>query len=110
MGRYYDKKREYDYKRVKKVLKEEQGLSITSVQDSQSSFGNSQYEKRSRYSNLLDSIEKTGLDGSVSDSKILKEVCHEMEKAWPDGESKGYFHIKGHFSEDFLFDQYVKQE
>jgi len=34
MGRYYDKKRENDYRIVKKVLKEEQGLSITSVQGS----------------------------------------------------------------------------
>lgn len=31
MGKYYDKKRECDYKRIKKVLKQEQGLSITSV-------------------------------------------------------------------------------
>lgn len=34
IGKYYDKKREFDYKKIKKILKQEQGLSITSVQDS----------------------------------------------------------------------------
>jgi hypothetical protein len=32
LGKYYDKKREIDYKKIKRVLKEEQGLSISSVQ------------------------------------------------------------------------------
>jgi hypothetical protein len=36
LGRYHDKKREHDYKRIKRVLKEEQGLSITTMQEDSS--------------------------------------------------------------------------
>ena len=60
LGKYYDKKRELDYKKVKRILKEEQGLSISSVQESESSInGDSMVEKRSRYSTLLDALEET---------------------------------------------------
>jgi hypothetical protein len=38
LGKYHDKKREHDYKRIKRLLKEEQGISITSVQESESDF------------------------------------------------------------------------
>lgn len=34
LAKYYDRKREYDYKCIKKKLKEEEGLSITSVEES----------------------------------------------------------------------------
>lgn len=58
MNRYYDKKRENDYRKVKKVLKEEQGMSITSVQGSES-YVSGQAEKRSRYSTLLNALDSS---------------------------------------------------
>lgn len=60
LGRYHDKKREFDYRRIKKQLKEEQGISITSVQESESDFSDSAVEKKSRYSTLLNELEESG--------------------------------------------------
>ncbi len=58
LAKYYDRRREYDYKCIKKQLKEEQGLSITSVEDSATE--NSQtIEQKSRYSTLLDILNET---------------------------------------------------
>lgn len=74
MSRFYDKKRECDYKRIKKVLKAEQGLSITSVQDSSSAFTDSQIVRKSRYSTLLNGISQANLN-EHSDSKILYDLC-----------------------------------
>ena len=56
LGKYYDKKREYDYKKIKKILKQEQGLSISSVQESESSLLDSHIEKKSRYSDVLEAL------------------------------------------------------
>jgi hypothetical protein len=74
MSRFYDKKRECDYKKIKKVLKAEQGLSITSVQDSSSAFSDSQIVRKSRYSTLLNGISQANLN-EHSDSKILYDLC-----------------------------------
>lgn len=57
LGKYHDKKREHDYKRIKKLLKEEQGISITSVQESESECSDSAVEKKSRYSTLLNELD-----------------------------------------------------
>ena len=59
-------------------MKEEQGLSISSVQDSESSInGDSLAEKKSRYSTLLDALEETkgNEENHMSDSKLLKDMC-----------------------------------
>jgi len=106
MGRFYDKKRECDYKRIKKVLKAEQGLSITSVQESSSGLSDSQAVKKSRYTTLLNSISQNTLN-EHSDSKILYDLCKELDKAVPQG-SDEQLSIKGSFPEDRMFEYYIK--
>jgi hypothetical protein len=108
MGRFYDKKREWDYRRIKRVLKAEQGLSITSVQDSSSALSDSQAVKRSKYTTLLNSISQSTLN-EHSDSKVLYELCKEIERAVPQGSTE-QLDIKGAFAEDRMFDYYVRAE
>lgn len=52
MGRYYSRIKDVDYKRIKKVLKEEEGISLT-THKSFSSFEESEFTKKSRYSTML---------------------------------------------------------
>lgn len=79
LARYHDKKRECDYKRIKRQLKEEQGISITSVQESESDFTDSAVEKRSRYSTLLNELDQTdNRDTGMSDSNLLKDLCKQI--------------------------------
>lgn len=108
MSRYYDKKRECDYKRIKKVLKEQQGLSITSVQDSSSAFSDSQIERKSRYSTLLHGISQANLN-DLSDSKVLYDLCKQIDKAIPQNKHEN-LNIKGSFPEDRNFEYYLKAE
>jgi hypothetical protein len=107
MSKYYDKKRECDYKRIKRVLKEEQGLSITSVQDSESGISDSQIVKKSKYSTLLNGISQTNLN-DMSDSKMLYDLCKQIDKAIPQSSSHNEFNIKGSFPEDKMFEYYLK--
>lgn len=78
LGRYHDKKRECDYRRIKKLLKEEQGISITSVQDSDSDSYDSSRQKRSRYSTLLHELDRTNDPPAMSDSNLLKDLCRQI--------------------------------
>ena len=115
LGRYYDKKREYDYKKIKRILKEEQGLSISSVQESQSSMnGDSMAEKKSRYSTMLDALEESKLnaDNMMSDSKLLKDMCKTIERALPSTKNDHCFEIKGSFSQaqDHYFEEYLQRQ
>lgn len=56
LGKYYDRKRQYDYKCIKKILKQEQGLSITSVEETVSDNSDNSMEQRSRYSTMLNAL------------------------------------------------------
>lgn len=116
MSRFYDKKRECDYKRIKKVLKAEQGLSITSVQESSSNISDSQAVRKSKYSTLLHAISHTNTNAlsqanlnDLSDSKMLYDLCRQMDKALPQGKSEPFV-IKGSFPEDRTFEYYLKSE
>lgn len=81
-------------------MKEEQGLSITSVEDSATE--NSQtVEQRSRYSTLLDILNETSQKDKkeimMSDSNVLEEICKEIGRALPrtkilDTDIKGSFY------------------
>ena len=55
LGKYYDKLKEIDFRRVKYILKKEQDISLTSQND-ESSYVNSQVEIRSHYSDVLDQL------------------------------------------------------
>ena len=74
LGKFYDRKREFDYKRIKRILKEEQGLSITSVEDSESENSDLTGDHKSRYSTMLNALKDESLlesDPLLSDSNLL---------------------------------------
>lgn len=109
LGRYHEKKRECDYRRIKRLLKEEQGISITSVQDSESDCS-SPREKRSRYSTLLNDLDRTNDPPTMSDSNLLKDLCKQIERALPSRKKDGDFQIKGAFYHDAIFEKYLKRQ
>jgi hypothetical protein len=46
----------------------------------------------------------------MSDSKLLKEVCRQIDKALPSTEHDGTFQVRGSFNHDKIFEQYLKKE
>jgi hypothetical protein len=74
-------------------------LSITSVEESESSIGDSAIEKKSKYSTLLNALEDTKLkeDNMMSDSNLLKDMCKVIDKALPSNKHDNHFDIKGSF-------------
>lgn len=57
LAKYYDRRREFDYKCIKKKLKDEQGVSITSVEDSVTENSET-VQQKSRYSTLLIGLDR----------------------------------------------------
>lgn len=57
LARHYDKRREFEYKQVKRLLKEEENVSVGGSIDSQSHH--SSYVKKSKYSTLLADVKKS---------------------------------------------------
>lgn len=68
MNKYYNRLKDVDYKKIKSVLKKEQGISLT-THKSFSSFDDSDHTKKSRYSTMLNDLEHS------NDSLVLKEIC-----------------------------------
>ena len=54
MQRYYNRLKDVDYKKIKSVLKRQQGISLT--HKSFSSLYDSEFTKKSRYSTLLNDL------------------------------------------------------
>jgi hypothetical protein len=46
----------------------------------------------------------------MSDSKLLKEVCKQIDRALPSTEHDGTFQVKGAFSNEKIFEQYLRKE
>ena len=69
-------------------------------------------EKKSRYSTMLDALEesKVNEDHHMSDSKLLKDMCKVIEKALPSTKQDNRFEIKGSFSHDRYFEDYLKRQ
>ncbi len=74
MGKYYNRLKDVDYKKIKSVLKKEQGISLT-THKSFSSLDDSDYTKKSRYSTMLNDL------SSSNDSLLLKDMCEKIGKA-----------------------------
>lgn len=90
MGRYYSRLKDVDYKRIKNVLKKEQGISLT-THKSFSSFGSDEeFSKKSRYSTMLGDL------NSDDDSIVLLEMCDKigraLKKVKPDHTFKGSYY------------------
>ena len=75
MGRYYSRVKDVDYKKIKQVLKRQQDISLT-THKSFSSFQDSDYTKKSRYSTMLNDLEAS------NDSLMLKSLCEKIGKAF----------------------------
>ena len=76
MARYYSKLKDVDYKRIKKVLKNEQNISI-STHKSFSSFEDSLETKKSQYSSVLNELYL-----SKNESAVLLDFCEKIGKAF----------------------------
>lgn len=69
MGRYYNKVKDVDYKKIKEILKREQGIELTTQQSFTSVEGDSDLETRkSRYSMVLGDLESEV-------DEVLRELC-----------------------------------
>lgn len=75
MGKYYGRVKDVDYKKIKSILKKEQGISLT-TQKSFSSMDDSQYTKKSRYSTMLNDLQHS------NDSVFFKDLCQKIGKAF----------------------------
>jgi hypothetical protein len=51
----------------------------------------SMVEKKSRYSTLLDELENTKLHEEMTDSKLLKDMCKQIEKVLPSNKHDKHF-------------------
>lgn len=81
MGRYYNKVKDVDYKRIKQVLKQEQGISLTTHNSFSSFETDSEMEsKKSRYSMMLGELD------SSADEAVLRELCEKIGMAFGNGE------------------------
>lgn len=81
MGRYYNKVKDVDYKRIKQVLKQEQGISLTTHNSFSSFETDSEMEsKKSRYSMMLGELD------SSADEAVLRELCAKIGMAFGNGE------------------------
>ena len=75
MGKYYNRLKDVDYKRIKDVLKKEQNISL-STHKSFSSFGSDEeYTKKSRYSTMLGEL------NCDDESIVLLDMCDKIGKA-----------------------------
>lgn len=74
MAKYYNRVKDVDYKKIKSVLKKEQGISLT-THKSFSSLDDSEYTKKSRYSTMLQDLECS------NESLVLKDLCDKIGKA-----------------------------
>jgi hypothetical protein len=59
LAKHYDRRREHEYKQVKRLLKDEENMPIEDSIESQSHH--SSYVKKSRYSTLLGDVKKSFL-------------------------------------------------
>lgn len=59
---------------------------------------------------MLEESKVNADDNMMSDSKLLKDMCKQIEKALPSNKYDGAFQVKGSFSNDRIFEQYLKQE
>lgn len=45
----------------------------------------------------------------MTDSKLLKDMCKQIEKVLPSNKHDKLFEIKGAFGQDKMFEHYLKQ-
>ena len=112
MGRYYDKRRGIDYKKIKKVLKEEQGISISSAGDGLSSMDDSAQEqgpKRSKYTTLL-SVAQEEDPKKMEESQLFREVCGQMDHLLAHRKLHSPLGIRGRFHPPDHFEQFLKEQ
>jgi hypothetical protein len=59
MARYYDKRRDFDYKRIRKMLREQKKMDFDEPEEeeSDSMMNHSSYVKKSRYSTMLAALQ-----------------------------------------------------
>lgn len=57
MGRYYDRKRDFDYKKIRKMLRE-QKHDLEPSEESDSMVDHSSYVRKSRYSTMLEALKE----------------------------------------------------
>ena len=74
--------------------------------------GDSNIERKSRYSTMLDGLEESMVphEHQMSDSKLLKDMCKVIEKALPSSKFDRGLDIKGSFHHDRYFEEYLKRQ
>ena len=107
MSVYHEKRREYDYKVIKKKLKEEQNVSINSIEESESSIQDSQYEKKSRYSSMLHSLNR---EEARSESFYAQDLLRMLESGMRDSNGAESERINGSFEASYFFKEFLKEE
>ncbi len=76
MNRYFENRRDYDYKKVRKMLKQQNKIDFQESQgsmDSNSMINHSSFIKKSRYSTMLGALQKSN-DANETDL-LLSTIC-----------------------------------